>query len=174
MIGGPLIPKYKKKANFWLGIGFLTAFGSFGLLLALVASQGEAAIKDTIATGVELIRYLGLGFWSYGCSQYARGKGYSPWFGLVGLLTIFGLIFLAILPTREAAIAEMREKGKAQISQPESRVAAYLFSARLARRGLRSRPDNADQCRGPPRPSSRWLTKHVNCMLHGLAFSCRA
>jgi hypothetical protein len=36
----------------------------------------------------------------WGCGQYARAKGYSPWFGLLGLLSIVGLILLVFFPDK--------------------------------------------------------------------------
>jgi len=35
-----------------------------------------------------------------GAGSYAVGKGRSPWFGLLGLLTPIGLLFLAVLEDR--------------------------------------------------------------------------
>ncbi len=38
-----------------------------------------------------------------GCMIYAEGKGYSRWLGLIGLLSLIGVIFLALLPDQRAA-----------------------------------------------------------------------
>lgn len=38
-----------------------------------------------------------------GLSFYARGKGYHPAFGLLGLLSCLGLIILAVMPDKNKA-----------------------------------------------------------------------
>jgi hypothetical protein len=43
---------------------------------------------------------VGFLFFMWGCSSYAQGKGYSQWFGALGLFSIFGLIVLVLLPDK--------------------------------------------------------------------------
>jgi hypothetical protein len=50
--------------------------------------------KTNIGVGVGFI------FFIWGCSSYAQGKGYSQWIGALGLLSIFGLVVLAVLPDK--------------------------------------------------------------------------
>ena len=36
----------------------------------------------------------------WGCVDYGRSKGYSGWFGLLGLLACFGLLALVLMPDK--------------------------------------------------------------------------
>jgi hypothetical protein len=44
--------------------------------------------------------WVGLVLWIWGCVNYAEGKGYSKWFGLLGLLSFIGLAILVIMHDR--------------------------------------------------------------------------
>lgn len=44
-----------------------------------------------------LLMFIGFVLFLWGCVQYAKGKGYSGWVGLLGLLNIFGLLVLVLL-----------------------------------------------------------------------------
>lgn len=39
----------------------------------------------------------------WGCAQYAKGKGYSTYWGALGLLWILGLLVLIFLPDKNKA-----------------------------------------------------------------------
>jgi hypothetical protein len=45
---------------------------------------------------------FGAGFilFIWGCGQYAKGKGYSAYFGALGLLSIVGLVVLVVFPDK--------------------------------------------------------------------------
>ena len=40
----------------------------------------------------------GAALWLWGCYNHAKSRGYSGWWGLLGFLTIPGLIILLVLP----------------------------------------------------------------------------
>jgi hypothetical protein len=47
-----------------------------------------------------LLYVIGAALFLWGCSQYARGKGYSPYWGALGLLYILGLLVLVFMPDK--------------------------------------------------------------------------
>jgi hypothetical protein len=47
-----------------------------------------------------VISLIGLVIFTWGCMWYARAKGYHRLVGLLGLLTILGLVALFLLPNR--------------------------------------------------------------------------
>ena len=73
------------------------------------AKSGAAAIKEfsrprakpdsTEAIGLA-VAVAGTVLLILGLSMYARAKGHSPWWCLMGVLSIIGLIVLAALPDR--------------------------------------------------------------------------
>jgi hypothetical protein len=48
---------------------------------------------------------LGVPLFLWGCGQYARGKGYSPYWGALGLLYILGLLVLVFMPDKHKEAA---------------------------------------------------------------------
>ena len=79
-----MLPEEKRKTN--MGVGM-------GILLQLVAGT----LKAPLAPFVVL---LGLACFIWGCSRYMRGKGHHPAWGLLGLLSIIGLVILIFFPDR--------------------------------------------------------------------------
>ena len=71
-----MLKEYARKTNIGVGIGFITQL--LGVAIA----------------------FVGFSFFIWGCAQYARGKGHSPWLGPLGLLSLLGLIVLFLLPDR--------------------------------------------------------------------------
>ena len=72
-----------------------------GILLQIVGrvimtTQGEGAMS---LVGV-VVALVGTVMLIAGLSWYARAKGHSGWWGLMGLLSIIGLIILAVLPDK--------------------------------------------------------------------------
>lgn len=55
---------------------------------------------QTIQTLGFLIFLLGFGLFIFGCTNYARAKGYHWALGFLGVLSLVGLIILAILPDK--------------------------------------------------------------------------
>jgi hypothetical protein len=84
-----MLKEYARKTNIGVGIGFITQ-----LIGRAIAEQ-----DDMFLLGVA-IAFVGFSFFIWGCAQYARGKGHSPWLGPLGLLSLLGLIVLFLLPDR--------------------------------------------------------------------------
>jgi hypothetical protein len=77
-----VLPESKRNTNIGVGLG---------IVLQIV---GRILSNDGM-NGIGFIAILaGFVLFIWGCGQYAKGKGYSPWFGLLGLLSILGLIVL--------------------------------------------------------------------------------
>jgi hypothetical protein len=47
-----------------------------------------------------VVLLTGVGLFLWGCAQYAQGKGYSPYWGALGLLYLLGLLVLVFMPDR--------------------------------------------------------------------------
>ena len=47
-----------------------------------------------------IIALVGAVFFIWGCMNYAVGKGYSKFLGLLGLLSCIGLVVLVLLPDK--------------------------------------------------------------------------
>jgi drug/metabolite transporter (DMT)-like permease len=76
--------------------------GCLGLLLQGIGSALTAAAgrNDTLLWLGILVAVLGAVAIAAGSSFLAIGKGQSPWFGLWGLLSPVGLLFLCVLEDR--------------------------------------------------------------------------
>lgn len=86
-----MLPKSKRNTNIGVFVGFILQGGGKG-----VFDSG-----DHVAGLVGLVIILtGIVVFIWGCSQYAKGKGYSGYFGLLGLLSIIGLIVLVFMPDK--------------------------------------------------------------------------
>jgi len=85
-----MLPGKKRKTNIGVGIGLV-----FHLLELILVRQGIIAPE----TGMFLWAFAVVTF-VWGCMNYAEGKGSSKWFGLLGLLSIIGLLGLFFLPDR--------------------------------------------------------------------------
>ena len=74
------------------------------ILLALGAIILFAATRVMSRRSEEILPYLvgiaGGVIFTYGCMGYAQGKGYSRWFGLLGILACVGFAILVWLPDR--------------------------------------------------------------------------
>jgi len=85
-----MLAEKKRDTNVEVGIGFVLQLGGNSL-----QTQGGALIA------VGLVLFLaGLVLFIWGCMSYCEGKGQSKWLGLLGLLSIFGLLILVFLPDR--------------------------------------------------------------------------
>lgn len=84
-----MLPEFTRKTNIGVGIGIVAQV----LGGPLTRSSKDAQL------GWPLV-ILGTMFMIWGCSQYARAKGHSPWLGALGIFSIFGLIVLVLLPDR--------------------------------------------------------------------------
>ncbi len=83
-----MLPQYKRNTNIGVGIGILLQIGGRALIEG--GSQGIGF----------LLALAGIAIFIWGCGQYAKGKGYSAWFGALGLFSIIGLIVLAVMPDK--------------------------------------------------------------------------
>lgn len=77
----------KKKTNVRIILGFV-------LLIV-----GRATIQAGSPLGA-LVSIAGMVVFVLGCTAYIRGKGHHPAFGLLGLLSIFGLLALFFFPDK--------------------------------------------------------------------------
>lgn len=87
-----MLQEYKTKTNIGIGLGLLLSLG--GRMLLAGGEQQLNLLAGLVLTIAGAIAFI------WGCMSYARGKGYSPLFGLLGLLYILGLIILALMPDK--------------------------------------------------------------------------
>jgi hypothetical protein len=85
-----MLPHKKTKTNIGVGIGIVLQLSKF-----ILVSMGY--VSPTSGLIIELI---GIVFFTWGCMNYAEGKGHSKWLGLLGLLSCIGLLILIFLPDR--------------------------------------------------------------------------
>ena len=87
-----MLEQYKKKTNIFVGVGFITQI--IGRFLTV-----NATISLSLVLGY-LVQIGGAALMIIGCVNYAKGKGYSGAWGLLGFLSIIGFIVLALFPDR--------------------------------------------------------------------------
>lgn len=81
-------PEQKRNTNIGIGLGILLQFGG-----RVIAGQGGVFL----VLGVVMI-LAGVAAFIWGCMNYAEGKGHPKWLGLLGLLSLPGLIILFMFP----------------------------------------------------------------------------
>ncbi len=86
-----MLAQYKRTTNIGVGIGILVSVAGRLLIVRGAPQLGM------------LVVLAGFVLFIWGCAQYCRGKGQSPWLGLFGILSIFGLIILFFLPDKHKA-----------------------------------------------------------------------
>ncbi|MGH8677258.1 MAG: hypothetical protein ACREUQ_02755 [Burkholderiales bacterium] len=79
-----MLAQHKTNTNIGVGLGIV-------LQIAGRSMQSPFGVLLMLAGVVAFI---------WGCTEYARGKGYSGWFGVLGLFSILGLIVLAVMPDK--------------------------------------------------------------------------
>jgi hypothetical protein len=87
-----MLHEYKRTTNIGIGVGFVLVV--VGRYLILTGPQDAAGVLGLV------VSVAGLGFFVWGSSQYAKGKGHSPYWGVLGLLYILGFVILFFLPDR--------------------------------------------------------------------------
>jgi hypothetical protein len=87
-----MLEPYKKKTNLFVGVGFIIQI--VGRYLTV-----NATTSLSLALGY-LFQLGGIILMVIGCVNYAKGKGYSGAWGLLGILSILGFIALALFPDR--------------------------------------------------------------------------
>ena len=75
-----------------------------GLALQLLGNVLQAQGGAMVVIGLVLL-LVGLVLFIWGCMSYCEGKGYSKWLGLLGLLSIIGLLVLVLLPDRHKGLS---------------------------------------------------------------------
>jgi hypothetical protein len=92
-----MLAEYKKKTNIVIGLAIAVWIIGAGLLYAL----GNDSIENLRA-----VQGLGGILFVYGCYCYAKGKGHHGAWGLLGFLSIFGLIGLCFLSDKRKLSTE--------------------------------------------------------------------
>ena len=91
-----MLKEYKRDTNIGVGLGWI------------VIALSNYVIRSN-AFGGPMVGYVvlltGIGLFLWGCGQYAQGKGYSWYWGALGLLYILGLLVLVLMPDRYKAAA---------------------------------------------------------------------
>ena len=82
----------RRNANVGVGLGFVLQLAGFFL-------PDISPIPFEVGFALVL---AGFPAFAWGAMSYAQGKGYPQWFGLFGLLGIFGYIVLVVLPSRNS------------------------------------------------------------------------
>ncbi|MBI5779423.1 MAG: hypothetical protein HZA49_08200 [Planctomycetes bacterium] len=62
-----------------------------------VRSMHPTTVPPLLTLGISII---GIVLWIWGCFAYAKGKGYSKYWGLLGFLYLLGLLILALFPDK--------------------------------------------------------------------------
>jgi hypothetical protein len=83
-----MLPERRRKTNVGVGIGLLLFVTGFVL----------SCQEDLTGSVGFLLMLVSVGPFTWGCMNYAEGKGHSKWVGLVGVAGIIGLIILIVLP----------------------------------------------------------------------------
>jgi uncharacterized membrane protein len=88
-----MLSEYKRKTNIGVGIGLVLQ-----IIGNVLAGPGDAIGRAPLIGFFLLL--IGLGFFIWGCMSYSKGKGHHPAWGLLGLLSIIGLIVLVLFPDK--------------------------------------------------------------------------
>jgi hypothetical protein len=88
-----MIAEYKSKANKVLIIGFLVWFIG-NVFKHPLTSGGQYTTLGVLAWWAGVVVFV------YGCSLYAKAKGQHWAWGLLGVLSLIGLIILYFLPDK--------------------------------------------------------------------------
>jgi hypothetical protein len=86
-----LLREYRRNTNIGVGIGVVAL--TLGNYLMRTASFGGPIVGYVVCL-------LGVPLFLWGCGQYALGKGYSAYWGALGLLYLLGLLVLAFMPDK--------------------------------------------------------------------------
>ena len=85
-----MLAEYKSKTNIGIAIG---------LILEIVGNVIRMQMPNLAMVGA-IIALVGAVFFIWGCMNYAVGKGYSQFLGLLGLFSCIGLLILVLLPDK--------------------------------------------------------------------------
>ena len=81
-----MLQQHKKQTNIGVGLGFASQIGS-KLIEKNFPSLQILALLLLIAS---------LAFTIWGCAHYAKGKGYSGYWGALGIFWLLGFVILAL------------------------------------------------------------------------------
>jgi hypothetical protein len=101
-----LHPKYAQRAYVRLGLALLV---NVGLALLLMVLFGLGVLTPTPFVILPLFAVC-IGLWMMGCCTLAKAKGYSPIFGIVGILLLDGAVLLSIFPDRSPHSKGLRDE----------------------------------------------------------------
>lgn len=102
-----MLNEYQTRINLGIGIGVLLSLPA--LLLVLLQKA---------PTIVFLLLLVSIAFFCWGCSGYARAKGYHWLLGLLAIIPPVGLLVLLLLPDRRPMSARTPESSAADSSGP--------------------------------------------------------
>ena len=88
-----MLPEFKRNTNIGVGIGLLLQIG------------GRVLLRSGFGVLGLLVIAIGFAAFIWGCGQYAKAKGYSPWLGALGFLSIIGLIVLVLFPDKHKTVS---------------------------------------------------------------------
>ena len=86
-----MLAEYKTQTNIGLGVGLL-----FQFIGNVLIGSGSG----TLPTLGLLLLLTGWGIFIWGTVSYAQGKGHHGAWGILGFLSLLGLIILVLLPDR--------------------------------------------------------------------------
>ena len=87
-----MLAEYKTRTNVGIGVGFLMQVA--GNVIGGISSSSALAMLGL------LISLAGFGLFIWGCISYAQGKGYHGAWGLLGVISLLGLIILVFFPDK--------------------------------------------------------------------------
>ena len=93
-----MLQEFKRTTNIGVGIGWLLT------LIGNVLSREHTSISGLLGG---LLIVVGIGLFLWGCGQYAKGKGYSGYWGALGLLYLVGLVVLFLFPDRHKELPKV-------------------------------------------------------------------
>ena len=90
-----MLKEFEKKTNIGIGVGIL-----FHLLSGVLLGFWASGDSRTLAILAIVVGVLGTIMFFWGLSSYAKGKGHSGVYGLLGIFSLLGLIILAVMPDK--------------------------------------------------------------------------
>jgi hypothetical protein len=121
-----MLPEKKTKTNIGIGVSIV-----IDIVAHFVPHTGRVA-----ATLGLILLLIGLGFFIWGCMNYAEGKGHPKWFGFLGLGSFIGLFILVLLPDRTKKVNDTvaQSTPAPTAGNGNSDLTAFLFPNALALR----------------------------------------
>ena len=107
-----MIASLQKKATPFLGIGLLLQIGGYMVPVVFFREFNWGLTLACFAIGAALL--------IVGCMHYALGKGYRREMGLLGLLSVFGVIALIYMPDKEKDAPQASPAGELPANTTEA------------------------------------------------------